>query len=152
MKKSFEAAVATFANPCPAAVSRLRVILDTEVSLEGDRNFAAASPGKTAIYSKKSLLMHTQVSFSFHFNFRAFRPSPTCGLSLSSVGRTPCTPAWLLFITPGLSGGCLRCFCLLRWALCCVGSDSLLTSNSSSPPPLSCQLAASSPLTYSTSP
>lgn len=49
---------------------------------------------------------------------------------------------WLLFITAGLSEGCLCCLCLLQWALCCAGSDSLLTSNSSSPPPLSCQLAA----------
>lgn len=41
LKESFEAAVATFANPCPAVVSHLGVSKDIEVSLEGDRNSAA---------------------------------------------------------------------------------------------------------------
>lgn len=90
------------------------------------------SPSKTATYSKTHIRPHFNLS------------KPDLRFLPLLCGWNKRLPVWLLFKAPGSSGVCLCCFCLLRWVLCCVGSDSLLTSNSSSPPPLSCQLAAPS--------
>ena len=155
LKESFEAAVATFANPCPAVVSHLGVSCYIKVSLEGGRKFAAVSvnvsnPIKIAVKSNvfsspdssTGLISLWTHSFSLDLWFVPF----LCGWDER-------TPVWLLFIALGLSGGwCLCCFCLLRWALCCAGSDSLLTSNSSSPPLVFVPTGCSSPITYGTSP